>query len=239
MSHLILVGLNGPLFVFFGLVAWALAYVYLTYIITPDSIGDLMTLIIAVLPVLFLGAALLVAIASFTGKHKHPLIGGLFFLIAALAIVALVVKYKMSDSDERSRFWDAWKATAGRDHPVRSTIWIMFWGLIGAILVFSSELGLIFGGWQLLHGSRLWGLCAAPAVVVFIFSIRGDSSTRNPIRRAVLALKDPDGSDTLVSRLLEDQVRCWAKSKDIDVSDRGRVSVELVAKFKAATGKQE
>jgi hypothetical protein len=237
MSHFILPGLHGPLFVFLGLVAWALAYVYLTYVITPDSIGDLMTLIVAVLPVFCFFAALAVTVASFHGNHKHPVVGVIFAIIVVLAVVAPVVKYKNSDTDHRSGIRDAWKKTAGRHHPVRSTIGIMSWGLMGAILVFGSELGFVFGGWQLLQGFRLWGLCAAPGVVVFVFSIRGDSSTRNPIRRAVLALKDPDGSDTLVGRLLEparqDQVRCWAKSEGIEVNDRGPVPAELVVKFKA------
>ncbi len=33
------------------------------------------------------------------------------------------------------------------------------------------------------------------------------------------------------------EVREWAKAQGIDVKDRGRVSAELVVKFKAATGK--
>jgi hypothetical protein len=36
---------NGPWLVALGLLAWAVAYVFLTRVITPDSIGDLMRLL--------------------------------------------------------------------------------------------------------------------------------------------------------------------------------------------------
>jgi hypothetical protein len=40
-----------------------------------------------------------------------------------------------------------------------------------------------------------------------------------------------------VSALDPTEVREWAKAQGIEVKDRGRVSAELVARFKAATGK--
>ena len=40
-----------------------------------------------------------------------------------------------------------------------------------------------------------------------------------------------------VSALDPTEVREWAKAQGIEVKDRGRVPAELVARFKAATGK--
>jgi nucleoid-associated protein Lsr2 len=40
-----------------------------------------------------------------------------------------------------------------------------------------------------------------------------------------------------VSGLDPAEVREWAKGQGIEVKDRGRVPAELVARFKAATGK--
>ena len=205
MSHFVLSELNGPWFIVFGLVAWAVAYVFLTRVITPDSIGDLMTLIIAVLPVFTFIIALVVTILSLTAKHQHVIQGTVFAVIAALALAVTVVQYICS-KDQRSEIRGALEKTVKRPHPLRSTIAIISWGLFGAILVFASELGLIFGGWQFLQGSKILGLAwAGPGVVIVILGLRGDSGTKNPIRRAVLALRDDDqdSSVTFVNRLLE------------------------------------
>jgi hypothetical protein len=206
MSRFVLSDLNGPWFIVFGLAAWAVAYVYLTRVISPDSIGDLMTLIIAVLPVFTFIIALTVTILSLTTRHQHIFQGTVFAFIAALALTVTVVQYVRS-KDQRSEIRGALKRTAMRHHPLRSTIAIISWGLFGAILVFASELGLVIGGWQFLQGSKIIGLAwAGPSVVIVLLSIHGDyPPTKNPIRRAVLALKDDDhdSSVTFVNRLLE------------------------------------
>jgi hypothetical protein len=205
VSHFVLSELNGPWFIFFGLAAWAVAYVFLTRVITPDSIGDLMTLIIAVLPVFTFIIALAVTVLSFTAKHQHVAQGTVFAILAALALIVTIVQY-MYSKGQRSEIRDALQKTIKRPHPLRSTILIITWGLFGAILVFASELGLIFGGWQFLQGSRILGLAwAGSGVVIVLLGLRGGSGTRNPIRRAVLALQDhdQDNSVTLINRLLE------------------------------------
>ncbi len=45
------------------------------------------------------------------------------------------------------------------------------------------------------------------------------------------------GRKTSASGLNTTEVREWAKAQGIEVKDRGRIPAELVAKFKAATGK--
>ncbi len=45
------------------------------------------------------------------------------------------------------------------------------------------------------------------------------------------------GRRTSASGLNTTEIREWAKAQGIEVKDRGRVPAELVAKFKAATGK--
>jgi hypothetical protein len=201
VSHFISSELNGAWSVAFGLAAWSLAYWFLTRVITPDCIGDLMTLIAAVLPFFSIFIALAVMIASFVMTPPHNARGAAFGVVTALALVATCVQYR--DSDIRK----ALKKTAERQHPFRSTIALIVWGLIGAILVFASELGLIFGGWQLVQGSNGWGCGSAGtgAVLVFFGWVGGDDpNTKNPIRRAVLALKgkDQDRSILFIKRLL-------------------------------------
>jgi hypothetical protein len=57
---------------------------------------------------------------------------------------------------------------------------------------------------------------------------RVGAGTRRPIR---------SGRKAPVSGLDTTEVRQWAKVQGIEVKDRGRVPVDLVVKFKAATGK--
>jgi hypothetical protein len=56
---------------------------------------------------------------------------------------------------------------------------------------------------------------------------RGSGGSRRPARSGRRA--SASGLDTT-------EVREWAKAQGIEVKDRGRVPVELVVKFKAATG---
>ncbi len=58
-------------------------------------------------------------------------------------------------------------------------------------------------------------------------------------RRAGAGARQPSrsGRRAPVSGLNNTEVREWAKAQGIDVKDRGRVPVQLVVKFKAATGK--
>lgn len=202
VSHfsLSLLGLHGPWSVAFGLAAWAVAYVFLTRVITPDSIGDLMTLIVAVLPFFSFLFALLVAIASFLSTPRHIAEGIIFALIAILT--GVVTLFQCKDSEIRT----ALGKTANGPNPARSTIPTVCWGLFGAIIVFASELGLILGGWQIVQGSRLGGSIWAGtgAFFVALSLLPGGRETRNPFRKGVLALQ-PDAQDRslkIIQRLL-------------------------------------
>jgi len=200
VSHFISSELNGVWFVFLGLGVWAWAYIFLTRVITPDSIGNLMTLITAVLPLFSIFIALAVAIVSFAITPRHVTQGIVFAIIAAPAIVVTVVQCQNSEIRK------ALKGTAVRSRRFWSIIWLICWGSAGAILVFASELGLVFGGWQFIQGSNVWGLVwAGPAAVISIFGTRPDS-TKNPIRKTVLALKgdDTDRSVQFIKKLLVD-----------------------------------
>ena len=61
----------------------------------------------------------------------------------------------------------------------------------------------------------------------------------NAARRAGGGARSParSGHRAQANGLNTTEVREWAKTQGIDVKDRGRVPAELVAKFKAATGK--
>jgi hypothetical protein len=138
-------------------------------------------------------------------KQQHTAQGIIFAVITIVAFGLAIFRY-IDSKDQRSEIRGVLKKTFTRRHPLRSTIAIILWGLFGAILVFASELGLIFGGWQFLQGSKLWGAaCAVPGAVIVALSIRGNADTWNPIRRAVIALKgdDQDRSVTFFRRLLE------------------------------------
>lgn len=202
VSHFILsgLGLHGPWSVAFGLIAWAVAYTFLTRVITPDSIGDLMTLIAAVLPPFSFLFAALVAIVSFTSTPQHVFQGILFILIAAPALVVTICQCKNSEIRKQL------KKTATNPHPILSTIPKICWGLVGAILVFASIFCLVFGGWQFLQGSRIAGTAwaAGGALIVAVSLIPGDIQAKNPIRKGVLALQpdDQDRSAKIIHRLL-------------------------------------
>jgi hypothetical protein len=209
VSHFISSELNGAWFVVIGLGVWAWAYVFLTRVITPESIGDLMTLITAVLPLFSIFIALAVAIASFAITPRHVIQGIAFVIIAATAIVVTVIQCQNSEIRK------ALTGTAARSRHFWSTIWLICWGSIGAILVFGSELGLVFGGWQFIQGSNVWGLVwAGPAAAISILGTRPDS-TNNPIRKTVLALKgdDTDRSVQFIKRLLVADGRVQNTSK--------------------------
>lgn len=198
MSHSILSELNGTWFVVIGLVVWAWAYVFLTLIITPGSIGDLMTLIAAVLPVFSIVIAGWVAFVSFFIKPRHVFHGAVFAVIAVVAGVVTVVQSQNSDIRK------ALKGVSVRTLQFWSTIWLICWGSLGAILVFASEFGLVFGGWQFIQGSIFWGsIWAGSAAVISILGCRPDS-TKNPIRKCVKALKgdETDRSVKFIKRLL-------------------------------------
>jgi hypothetical protein len=207
VSHLFLSELNGPLFVGIGLAVWALAYVFLTRVITPGCIGDLMALIAAFLPPASGVIAIVVAVSSFTSNPRHIARGITF--VAIFATAALVTFIQLQNSEVRQ----AMNRAAKRPKSFQSTIRLISWGLAGAILVFVSELSLVFGGWQLIQGSWAWG-CASAGIgaLIVIVNFLGSSSVGifkwnphpNPISKAILALKgdDEDHSIKFIKRLL-------------------------------------
>jgi len=137
---------------------------------------------------------------SLTAKHQHIFQGTVVAVITAVTLAVSIIQYLCS-KDQRSEIRGALKKTATRRHPLRSTIAIISWGLFGAILVFASELGLVIGGWQFLPGSKILGLAwAGPSVAIVLLGIRGGLRTKNPVRRAVLALKDDDHDSVPLDR---------------------------------------
>jgi hypothetical protein len=217
VSHFILSELNGAWFVVIGLAVWAWAYVFLTRVITPDSIGDLMTLIAAVLPFFSILIAGGVAFVSFFIKPRHLFQGTVFAAIFGVAILVTVVQYRHSEIrkalgklEVRSfRYW--------------STIGLICWGSLGAIIVFASELGLVFGGWQFIQGPIVWGFVSAGlAAVISILGVVPDS-TKNPIRKCVKALTgdDTDRSVQFIKRLLK------ASERDQHVSEHTGETISI------------
>jgi hypothetical protein len=209
VSHLISSELNGAEFVVLGLAAWAWAYWFLTRVITPDSISDLMTLIAAVLPPFSILIAGAVAIVSFAITPRHIIQGIVFVVIALLA--GFVTRNQYKESDIR----DALTQNVVFSRPFWSTIRLICLGSFGAILVFASEPGLVFGGWLFIHGSILWGwVWAGSATVISVLGTWPDSpksilstwpdSPKNPLRKCVKALKgdDTDRSVRFIKRLL-------------------------------------
>ena len=73
------------------------------------------------------------------------------------------------------------------------------------------------------HAQELRG-----ALARYVGAARRQGGGRRPARA---------GRRAPVSALDPTEVREWAKAQGIEVKDRGRVSAELVARFKAATGK--
>jgi nucleoid-associated protein Lsr2 len=66
------------------------------------------------------------------------------------------------------------------------------------------------------------------ALAQYAEAARRAPGTRRPAR---------SGRRATSSGLDSTEVRDWAKSQGIDIKDRGRISAELIVKFKAASGK--
>ena len=192
VSHSILsgLGLHGPWFIFFGLVAWAVAYVFLTRVVTPDSIGELMTLIVTVLPFFSLLFALAVALPSLLSTPRH-IAQGIIFIFFAL-VAGRVTFFQCKDQEVRKEL----AKILTRPTAATTTIPEICWGLFGAMIVFASEFGLIFGGWQFFQGSWLSGVVWAGvgAVIVALSLVSTFGHIKNPFREGVLALQ-PDKKD--------------------------------------------
>ncbi|MGA2835544.1 MAG: hypothetical protein ABSF84_03000 [Acidimicrobiales bacterium] len=202
MAHFASYDLNAAWIVMFGLLSWAIAYLYLTREITPKSVADFMSLITAVLPLasLFFSAAMFWIL--WTSKKAHPYLLTIFGVLVAASLVAIWRGYQ--DSDVRRALKSKDDSALGFGTVMRR----ITWGSIGIVLVFAALAGLIFGGWELVQGSSAIGGWAAAlgSVVVVAGHYPRDASLRtaNPVRRAVLALKGDhsDGSSGYIGKLL-------------------------------------
>jgi len=202
MAHFASYDLNAAWIVMFGLLSWAIGYLYLTREITPKSVADLMSLITAVLPLASLFFSVVMLWILWTSKKAHPYLLTIFCLLAVASLVAIWDGYR--DSDVRKALKSEDESALGFRKIVRR----ITWGSIGVVLVFAALAGLILGGWELVQGSlAIGGWVAGLGSVVVVaghYPRSADLQTANPVRRAVLALKGgrSDGSNSYIGKLL-------------------------------------
>jgi hypothetical protein len=180
VQHFVAAEFNGPLFVGIGLVAWAAAYMYLIFVITPKCFSELMYHMTAVMPILFGSISLAVAVLSFTDKPRHCVQGVGFTIGFALGFFVGIRQYKNSEIK------NALKLAVERG----ASLGYMFWGTLGGITFFTIQFFLVLGGWQLIHGSLHWGfVCVSIGSALAILGVRGRPRSKNPIRKGIGALK--------------------------------------------------
>jgi hypothetical protein len=179
VHHFLLFAHHGWGYIALGLVGWAVAYWFLTWVITPQSVSELMYHITAVLPILFGLTAFAAFTSGFFGRPQRDAPTILFLVFAVLGLIVAIRQNQQSEIR---------KALERAGH--RPGFGYVIWGLIGAIVFFAIESLLIFGGWESIQGSRLKGLvCLIGGVLLSIAGLLGSTHTRNPLRKGILALK--------------------------------------------------
>jgi hypothetical protein len=178
--HFLLWQLHVWWLVLLGLVAWTLAYVLLTKVVTPDGIGDLVNLVTGALPILSLIVAVAICYVSFTRTPTHDAVGLFFVVVGIVALIVSIIQIRNSEVR------NAMLTTRIKRWKVVEEI---CWGCVGAVVLFACEFGMIFGGWQLIQGSSVVGFTSAGIASALAIVGHFVKSARNPIYKAIKALE--------------------------------------------------
>ena len=165
INNLLAQSLNHILWVILGLAAWIGCYWQL-YSMGSEKIADVVTLVLAVLPLGIAFVSFNVVAARWSGKRSEAVV----FLVLGVASLIYAGTLYFRESKVRQVFKDR-AILRGPNPQVTASLIIRV--LLGAISVLASVTLLIWGGWELIRGSVTVGLILAPIGAVMLLLDRG------------------------------------------------------------------
>jgi hypothetical protein len=140
-----------------GIIAWGLAYWQLEDV-GSQLIGDIVTLILSVVPLGIAVIAIDVAVARWKGNGNFLVVA--FFLLLGIASVVyfLMVYFGLTPVGKHSEVQRVINDYKVLCQLPPKTVTLVIQLLVGAISTLACATLLIFGGWQLIQGSRAIGL---------------------------------------------------------------------------------
>lgn len=155
INHLLSQSLNNILCVIFGLASWVGAYWQL-YEMKSETIANVVTLVLGVLPLGVAFVSFRVMAARLSGKHHYE--AWVFLVLGAASLLYAAWLY-FTESKVRKVFED--RAILNQSNP-QVTASLIIKVLAGAISVLASVTLLIYGGWELIQGWVLLGVILVP-----------------------------------------------------------------------------
>jgi hypothetical protein len=172
INDLLSQSLNHILWVIFGLASWVGAYWQL-YKVKPETFADVVTLVLSVLPLGVAIVSFVVTAARWNGKHHYEawvflvlgVVSGLYFLwlYASDTKVREILKKRKVIFTGRARVMDLPRGRIVTYSGLKTSTPLRIVQILGgAISVLASVTLLIWGGWELIHGSVFIGRILAP-----------------------------------------------------------------------------
>jgi hypothetical protein len=162
-----------------GLIAWGCAYWQLEDV-GSEVLGDIVTLILAVIPLGIAAIAIDVAVGRW---DSNVLVGAFFLILGIISALYFVAVYfgltKVGKSSEVQRVIKDYKVLWGQSPP--KTVKLVLQLLAGAISTLFCATLLIFGGWELIQGSKIIGFFCGFFGVVLMFFSRYPERNGNPL----------------------------------------------------------
>jgi hypothetical protein len=151
-----------------GLITWGLAYWQL-----EDGgsqvLGDIATLILSLIP---LGIAAIAIYVAVTKRNENNLFVAFFLIVGIVSFFYfLAVYFGLSKVGERSEVQRVIKHYRVLWQSPPTTVKLVIQLLVGAISTLACAGLLVFGGWELIQGSRVTGFfCGLIGVLLMFFS---------------------------------------------------------------------
>jgi hypothetical protein len=151
-----------------GLIVWGLAYWQLEDI-GSQALGDVVTLILSIIPLGIAAIAFDVGVARWNGDGFEV---AFFFILGIASFLYFVAVYfgltKVGESSEVQRVIKDYRVLWNSP---RKTVTLVIQLLVGAISTLACATLLIFGGWQLIQGSKSVGfICGLVGGALMFFS---------------------------------------------------------------------
>jgi hypothetical protein len=153
-----------------GLIAWGFAYWQLEDI-GSRALGDVVTLILSIIPLGIAAIAIDVAVARWNRSDFE--VAFFVFLAVASLLYFAAVYFGLTQVGERSEVQRVINDFKVLQQVPQKTVTLVIQLLVGAISTLACATLLIFGGWQLIQGFRTVGLsCGLIGVALVLFSRR-------------------------------------------------------------------
>jgi len=167
INNLLALSLNHILWVILGLAFWVITYLQLYEM--SDIFGDVVTLVLSIIPIGIAFVSFNVMAARWSGKPHYEawvflalgIVSSVYFLwlYASETRVREVLKKRGVVFSGKERVWNVLKDWSVTFYGLKTrTPRLIFKILVGAISVLASVTFLIIGGWELIQGSVFIGL---------------------------------------------------------------------------------